>query len=324
MVWITSIVLATVLCGGAFLIGRAIRREAQPRTPEADRGLIVMSGAIVLWLLWAGIHTGFASTKQVEAGHVAIVYQFGEIVSQKGEGLQFIAPWQSIRTESIRVQRAKFENINAFSQETQDVFIVATVNFSVSPSAVQNLYRTVGPNWFDTLVEPRVNNFFKEEVVKFETVDVAPNREIIRTAVKERLGADLEQYSVTVNDLLIDDIDFQAEFKAAIEQKQIATQDALREQERIEQRKAEAQQAIEVANGEAEAIKIRAEGQAEANRLISQSLTNEVIQFTAVQNLSDNIEIALIPSGAGLLLDPATLIGTSSGTGPALVPTPSP
>jgi regulator of protease activity HflC (stomatin/prohibitin superfamily) len=315
MIWFTSIILATILCGAAFLVGRAIRREAEPRTPESDRGLIIMAAAAVLWLLWAGIHTGFASTKQIEAGHVAIVYQFGEIVGQKGEGLQFIAPWQSIRTENIRVQRARFENINAFSQETQDVFINATVNYSVSPGAVQNLYRTVGPNWFDTLVQPRINNYFKEEVVKFQTVDVAPNRESIRQTVRSRLDLDLQQFSVTVNDLLIDDIDFRPEFKEAIEQKQIATQDALREQERIEQRRAEAQQAIEVANGEAEAIKIRADAQASANEVIGKSLTDQVIQFAAVQSLSDNIQIALIPSGAGILLDPATLIGTSAGTG---------
>jgi hypothetical protein len=42
------------------------------------------------------------------------------------------------------------------------VFVKATVNYSVSPSTIQNLYRTVGPNWFDTLVESRVLNFFKE------------------------------------------------------------------------------------------------------------------------------------------------------------------
>jgi regulator of protease activity HflC (stomatin/prohibitin superfamily) len=324
MSWFFSMVLALVICGGIVMLGRQMRREARPDTPEADRGLLVMVVGVVVFFVWVGLHTGLASTRQVEAGHVAIVYEFGQIVSQRSEGLQFIAPWQSTRTESIQVQKRTFENVNSFSAETQDVFVRTTVNYRVSPDAVQGLYRDVGPNWFDQLVEARINNFFKEEMVKYETVEVAPNRETIRSAILEKLKVDLAQYSITVVELLIDDIDFQQDFKLAIEQKQIATQDALREQERIVQRQAEAQQAIAVAEGAAEAVRIAAAGEAdaitlragaqsEANRILALSLTEQLIQFTAVQNLSDNIQIALIPSGAGLLIDPATLVGSTAG-----------
>jgi regulator of protease activity HflC (stomatin/prohibitin superfamily) len=323
MSWFFSVILAVVVCGGIFMLGRQLKREARPDSPEADRGLLVQIVAVVIVFVWIGLHTAFSVTRQVEAGHVAIVYEFGEIVGQRGEGLQFIAPWQATRTESIQVQRHTFENVNSFSAETQDVFVRATVNYRVSPNAVQGLYRDVGPNWFEQLVEARINNFFKEEMVKYETVDVAPNREVIRSAVLETLKLDLAQYSITVVELLIDDIDFQQDFKLAIEQKQIATQDALREQERIVQRQAEAQQAIAVAEGAAEAVRIEAAGeadaitlraaaQAEANILIGASLTDQVISFAAVQTLADNITIALIPSGEGILIDPGTLIGTGS------------
>ncbi|MGK2963999.1 MAG: SPFH domain-containing protein [Tepidiformaceae bacterium] len=181
--------------------------------------------------------------------------------------------------------------------------------------------RSTGP-WGSTgsnrLVEPRVNDYFKQEVVKYATVDVAPNREAIRQAVKDRLLEDLAQYSITVADLLIDEIDFRPEFKEAIESKQIATQDALREEERIRQRQAEANQQIELARGDAEGVRIRAEGQADANRAIGASLSAEIIQFTAVQTLSDNVQIALIPSGQGIIIDPATLIGTTSPLQPSV------
>ncbi len=309
MYWVVSVVMALLICGAVFFVGRAARGAAAAGSPERFRAMAVMIGAGVLFVLWAGLHTVIASVKPIEAGHVGVVYQFGEIVGQKSEGLQFIAPWQKIRTESVQVQRYKFENINAFSAETQDVFVVATVNFSVQPGAVQGLYRTVGANWFDRLIEPRVNNFFKEETVKYSTVDVGPNREQIRTAVKNRLAADLAPYSIEINDLLIDNIDFQPEFKNAIEQKQIATQDALREQERIKQKEFEAEQLVATAKGEADAIRERANGQADANRALAQSLTPEVIQFQALEKLADNVQIALIPSGQGVIIDPTTLLG---------------
>lgn len=309
MTWVGSMIVALVICGALFFIGRAARSGAQPGSPERFRGTIAMVAGAVLFVLWAGLHTVFASIKPVEAGHVGVVYQFGEIVGQKGEGLQVIAPWQDLRTESIQVQRFRFDNITAFSAETQDVFVVATVNYSVSPNAVQRLYRQVGPNWFDRLIEPRVFNFFKEETVKYSTVDVGPNREQIRTAVRNRLTTDLEQYSIQIDELLIDNIDFSPEFKAAIEQKQIATQDALREQERIRQKEFEAQQLVATAKGEADAIRERANGQADANAALAQSLTPEVIQFQALEKLADNVQIALIPSGQGIILDPATILG---------------
>jgi regulator of protease activity HflC (stomatin/prohibitin superfamily) len=309
MVWVVSVILATVICGAAALIGRLARSGAQPGSTERMRGTIIMVAAAGVFALWVGLHTVFAAVKPVQAGDVIIVYQFGEIVGQKSEGLQFIPPWRNVKIESVQVQRRKFDNISAFSKETQDVFVTATVNYSVSPNAVQNLFRTVGANWFDTLIEPRVLNFFKEETVKYLTVDVGPNREVIRTAVRERLSKDLAPYSINVNDLLIDNIDFSTEFKTAIEQKQIATQNALREQEKVKQKQFEAEQLVETAKGEASAIREKANGQADANKALAVSLTPELIQFQALQALGPNVQIAILPAGQGIILDPSTLLG---------------
>ena len=333
MVWFVSVAIAIVLCGVAFLFGRAMRSEGEPGSPEADRGLIIIVLATIVFVIWVGAHTALSALKQVEAGNVAVVYQFGEIIGQKGEGLQIIAPWQEIRTESIRVQRHQFANVSGFSSETQDVIITATVNYRVDPSAVQNLYRTVGVNWFDILVEPRINQYFKAETVKYSTVDVAPNRETIRTNVRDALARDLQNFSVTVEDLLIDNIDFTADFKRSIEEKQIAAQNALREGERIAQAQAEAVQneerakgearaveerakgdaaaEIERARGNAEAILLKAQAQARANVLLDESLTPQVIQYLAVDKLAPNIDIALIPSGQNIIIDPAALLSGS-------------
>ncbi len=235
---------AVVVCGGVFFFGRLTRRESTAGSPGAFRGMVIMGAATGLFVLWVVLHTAVVSIQQVQAGYVGVVYQFGSIIGQKDEGLQFIAPWQTMEKASVQVQRHSFQKIDGFSKETQDVFVTATLNYSISPNAVQNLYRTVGANWFDRLIETRINNYFKEETVKYEATAVAPNREVIRNAVKDRLSKDLAPYSITINDLLIDNIDFLPEFKQAIENKQIATQDALRETERVKQKQAEAQQAI--------------------------------------------------------------------------------
>jgi regulator of protease activity HflC (stomatin/prohibitin superfamily) len=265
-------------------------------------------GYLVLALM--ALSTFFASVHQVPAGHIGVVYEFGGIKGQIGEGLQFVAPWRDVLLANIQVQRRVFDKLNAFSEESQDVFVRASLNVRVSPQTIQQLYRTVGPNFFNVLVESRVIQNFKDETVKYKSVEIAPNRENIRKAVRERLERELSPFSIEVVDLLLDNIDFNPEFKKAIEDKQIATQRALEEQQKIEGEKHKAQQAIERAKGEGSAILFRAEKEAEANRKLAASLTPDLVRYAMVQKLSDKIQVIMLPSGQNFILDSDILRGT--------------
>jgi regulator of protease activity HflC (stomatin/prohibitin superfamily) len=234
----------------------------------------------------------------------------------------------------IKVQRAEFRDgslgrIAAASLETQNVFFNVTLNWQVSPDAVQTLMRTVGPDFFNTLVPTRVRQFFKAEIVKFEAVEVTRQRELIRANVTDALSEDLKQFSINVVSLQVDDIGYEVAFEQSIEAKQVASQDALRAQEVVAQREAEAAQAEAQARGEAAAEVARAEGaklsrilaaeaeaealilegdaKARANTAIAASLTADLIQFEALKQL-DGVQIALLPSGSNFLLDPSNIL----------------
>ena len=294
MPYLIIAVLVTLIAAGAVVNGVGLRRQG-----KVDEGTMWLAGGGLVWILLIGGWGALRTFHSVPAGHVGIVYQFGGIVSQKADGFQAIWPWQEIRVASVQVQRHSFDKLDSFSQETQDVFITATLNFEVSPQDIQRLYRTVGPNYFETLVVPRVNQFFKDETVKFKAVDIAPNRDVIREEVRKRLKRELASSSIQVDDLLIDNIDFPAAFKEAIVQKQVATQNALREQQNVKR-----------AQYEAEQIVARAKGQAEANRLIDSSLTQKIINYTLVQKLAPTIQTALVPSNA--IVNTTDLFGTKT------------
>jgi regulator of protease activity HflC (stomatin/prohibitin superfamily) len=100
-----------------------------------------------------------------------------------------------------------------------------------------------------------------------------------------------------VVDVLLEDIYFSAEFEQSIEMKQIATQKALEEQEIVKQEKYKAEQQI-----------TRAQGEAEANRLISESLSPEILQYTMIEKLADDIKIIMLPSNQSFILSPDALI----------------
>ncbi len=305
---ISTIVLIVAVI--ATMNGIGLRRQG--KRDEGTAWILASALAVIVvvggWGAWRSFHS-------VNAGHVLVVRQFGEIVGQRGDGFQTIAPWQTAEDVSTQVESQRFQMDDrtgpgegaiasgpAISEETQPVYAVVTLNYRVSDQAVQELYTDVGSTFFEKVVAPRVFQVFKNETVKFRSVEVAPNRELIRREVQAELDRQLEEFSIDVVDFLINDLEFPQAFTEAIERKQVATQDALAAEQRVAQSKAEAQQEIE-----------RARGQAQAQRLRADSLTDRNLQFEALQIFKENPpEIIFLPSGSGTLLDPSTFL--KSGT----------
>lgn len=280
-----------------FIAARSFGKNA---VNDQDRRLarIIQWSVVLVAVLFIGVFTVVKSFHSVPAGHEGVVYQFGNIVGQTPSGLVTIAPWRELKIANVQVQKQEFPTLDSFTSETQDVFISATMNYQVSPKAIQTLYRTVGPDYFNKLVPNRVNQFFKDETVKYQAVEIAPNRDKIRADVLARLKTELKPYSIQVDDLLIDNIRFSKEFTQAIEDKQIATQEAQAAKNKVAQAKFQADQIIK-----------QAQGQAEANRLKRQTLTPLLVQQNAIDKLNPNVQVILVPSGSNFLL-PSSMFGT--------------
>lgn len=285
-IMLTSIV--AIVAAIAFAVGKGYRRS--PDAKEQALGRVLEISSVAVFVIFFLVFTVSRSFHSVPAGYAGVVYQFGNIVGQTDSGLVTIAPWRELRTANVQVQKQEFPELDSFSSETQDVFIKATINYQVSPKDIQRLYRTVGPNYFDKLVPNRVNQFFKDETVKYAAVDVAPNRDEIRANVLAKLKTELAPYSIQVDDLLIDDIKFSPEFTKAIEDKQIATQEAQAAKNKVAQAEYQAQQIIK-----------QAQGQAEANRLKRQTLTPLLVQQNAIDKLNPNVTVIMVPSNSNFL-----------------------
>lgn len=340
MPWIVASALILLVAGLLALMG--VRRAGTEVVTEVDgrrarlrRVVRVPSPAVSVGLgvlAVAGV-TVLSSYQAVQNGHVGVEYEFGRIIGQRGPGAHFIAPWRSLAQVNVQVQRARFHNptaseqlgtdvfgrIDAASNETQDVFFDVTLNWQITESEVQPLFRNVGPDFFSKLVPSRVNQFFKAETVKYEATEATQKREVIREDVARALAADLVSYGITVISLQIDNIDYNEPFKRAIEDKQVATQRALQAQAQVAVTQAEAAQAvarakgaadavIEAARGDAQSILVRAQAQADANRQLAASLTPELLQSQAIAQ-AGAIKVAIVPQGSNFLLDPSGILG---------------
>ena len=306
MGYLIAVLFIVIIGGGIWKLPSVLETSAEGRSGKAIASAF-HSGAAYATPILVVLISVWNMAYQVPAGHVGIVYTFGGITGQRGDGLQWVAPWQSVKFASIQVVSHKFEKLSSFSSETQDVFVDATINVQVSPQYIQDLYRDVGPEYFDILVRPRVLQAFKDETVKYTSVLVAPNRETIRQTVRRRLTNELKAHSITVQDLLVDNILFTKKFQDSIEEKQSQTQLALAERAKVEGEKAKADQKIEEARGTAQSILVNAEKQAEANRKLAASITPEYIQYMFASKLAPNVSVMMVPTGQQFIMGPDML-----------------
>lgn len=301
---IGALVLPFILVGGA------------GEDSGAQRGLIRV-GVVVLTAVILGITSLLSAWEPIGAGHVGVSYDVGgNIVGHRDEGDKWQKPWQTTKTISTQRQVYRPEShcsngsercLDTFSNDNQDVFVTPTLNYSIDPAIVETLLRE-NPNFVDRSIVSRFNQIVKDETVKYDATELAQGREIIRASVKARLITELEPIGITVEDFLVDNIAFKPEFQASIDEKVKAEQDALTAQNRVAIADADALSKAATARGEADRLRIEAQGQADANALLNSSLTPQLIQFTAIQKLVDNIQIMLLPSDSNSLFDVSSLL----------------
>lgn len=235
----------------------------------------------------------------VPAGHVGVVSTFGKVdENARDAGLYVKAPWSSVTQMSIQEQRYAFDTV-AYSSDIQEAAVKGSVNYIIDKTAAVNLYRTVGVNYLEKLIAPRVVESLKDVFSHYRAEELISQRDSISKAICEKMNQELEVYGITIVGLQIEDIDYSDLFTSAIEAKQVATQEKLRaqtEQERITMEKeaqlardkAQAETDAEIkrinAQAEADRVKMLADAEAEANKKISESLTEDLIKYTQVSN----------------------------------------
>lgn len=271
--------------------------------------------AFALLLVLTVLTTGF---RIIPAGHVGVVTWLGEVEDRTLQpGAQFVVPiFESITEVETRVRAIPFENLAAASEEYQDVLVTGALNIHINNSGVNDLYQRVGLDYESKIVVPFFAQILKEIMPEYPIDEVLLKREEIRTRVVEALNEKVNEYAIIVDDVALTQITFSEAYTAAIEDKQVQEQRVLTEQQILEQRRIQAEQEIVRAEGEAQAQIERARGEAEANRLLTESLSEELIRYTGITQLSDKINIALVPSDGGLILDVGGL------TAPEPSPTP--
>lgn len=231
---------------------------------------------------------------KVDSGNVGIVTHFGKIEDKVLQaGFHMTGFFEQVHPVNIRTQKVDGELV-AFSSDIQQVTLKVAINYNITPDIAHTLYKTVGNDYLKTLMAPRVSENVKVVVSNYTAEKLIASREILSSEVLELLQKDLSAYGITVTAVSVENIDFTDAFEAAVEAKQVATQEAQRAKTQQEQATMEAEQAAkrqkieaeaeaEVAKTKADAAaystKIKAEAEAEANKQVSATITRDLINY---------------------------------------------
>lgn len=213
-------------------------------------------------------------------------------------------------------QREGDDSILARTKDGQQVYIDASVIYAVDPPKVVDLHINWQNRFAEELVRPLSRGIIRDAASQYGVEEiVSTERSQLEAFITEGLKAKLAENDLVLVDFVLRNIHFSDEYAAAVEQKQIAEQQALQAQFVVEQKKQEAEQARQVAQGQADATVITAKGdaqakvveaeaEAQANQLLADSIRGnpELISYLYVQKLSPGVQTIFVPSGNQFIL----------------------
>jgi prohibitin 2 len=216
----------------------------------------LIGGAIIVILLFVG---GCGSYYIVNPGHRGVLVTNGHVAENfRPEGLGFKLPFISdINLIDVR-QQTRGMSAECYSVDLQQVTAALKVLYRVPEQSVVSIFHQYSGDPFDSLIQPRVNEAFKESTAKRSAEQIVKEREQVKAeslaALKRKVGELL-----IIDDLVIENLDLSKDLEAAIESKMVQEQE--KEKARFTKEKAEidAQTAFIRAQGEAKAINIRGE-----------------------------------------------------------------
>jgi len=257
-----------------------------PRTVTIAAALIAL--ALAAWLL--------DPLYQVDAGYIGVLTNFGAPSQDTLEpGLHWRTPFISNITEIDVTPNTATTTESAATHDQQNVSTAIAVTFQVNPADAVYIYQNFRdiPSLQNTIIAPIVSNDVKAIVSIYDAQDLITRREQLASEIKQKISDDLRTYDVIVDGVNITNFDFSQAYEQAIENKQIAQQNALEEQYKLQQVQVSAQQqvvqadaqadaAVATATGQAKATILQAQADAQAYALKQKSLTPELIELALI------------------------------------------
>jgi regulator of protease activity HflC (stomatin/prohibitin superfamily) len=262
-----------------------------------------MTTILSIAILWG--FTFIACLERINPGEVGVVVNL--LGSEKGVeekelkvGYHLITPWQKIYRFPIFDQNHQWTESEGFSFQTQEGLSVHAdigISFNLLPAKVHELfckYRRGMQEITDLFIRNNVRDAINRHASKMKIEDLyGQKKEEFFNEILSDLHKELQPLGFNISHIyIIGRFGVPDNVKEALNRKIEATQRAQQRENELREAEAEAKKQIAFTEGSArsamitakataDALLLEAKAQAEANRMLSQSLTREVIEYQA-------------------------------------------
>jgi prohibitin 1 len=247
---------------------------------DSQRGRVVdVNGGTMMRLIALGILALvlvialFNSVTRVGTGHVGVLTLFGRVTGETlAEGMHVINPLKTNNELSIQTQSVK-ESASVPSSEGLMMSLDTSLIYHLNPERASDVFQKTGSDYEDKLVEPMLRAAIREATASHTANALyTGEREMVAKQILDQLTTQLNQRGITVENVLLRDIQLPATLKASIEAKQQAEQEALAMNFRLQKETQEAQRK-----------RIEAQGVRDFQQIVAQGISAQLLEWKGIE-----------------------------------------
>jgi len=275
--------------------GIALKNSPEPGGHYAGTVRIVGVVIVVIGLL-------ISSVKIIDAGQVGVQVLFGKVQDEVLEsGLHIINPVVEVTTFDVRTQNYTMsakdnegqvqgdDAIRVLSSDGLEVTIDLSILYKINPAKAPFILQNIGENYQNNIVRPVTRTAIRDNAVNYQAVDLySTKREEFQYKINKTISENFAKNGLEVQQILVRNITLPESVRASIESKIQAEQDAQKMQFVLQKERQEADRK-----------RVEAQGIADYQKIISQGLTEQQLQY---QSILAQKEIALSPNTKIIIL----------------------